>query len=296
MSANQEEAFSKSPTEPMSASRVSTSKSACLIFALTVIFLLITGTGLIFIGVSALFSNLATSRQRAEETATARTHLNATATAIAVRSTATAQPQRTAAVQAMQATATAASQWRVVLTDSFDANVNLWRTGDVTDEFGAFNRTLSDGKYRLTAKAAKSVVSRQLPRVASVTDFYFTVEGRRISGPKSGDYGVIFRNDIGDNYYLFALNDDQFFRFSLRYQDRWIPLLEATRASSIRPDEVNKITVIAQGSHFVFFINDQYAGEANDSHVTIGKPGIAIILRAGDEAVFEFDNFEVRAP
>ena len=64
-----------------------------------------------------------------------------------------------------------------------------------------------------------------------------------------------------------------------------------------RPGEANRLTVIGRGSHFTFYINDQYVAEAEDDRLTAGDVGVAVeLLDDGDSAVFEFDDFEVRAP
>jgi len=68
-------------------------------------------------------------------------------------------------------------------------------------------------------------------------------------------------------------------------------------AAAIRPGGTNRLTVLAEGSHFAFYINEQYVGEADDDRLSRGQLGLAIELAdAGDTAVFEFDNFEMRAP
>jgi len=51
------------------------------------------------------------------------------------------------------------------------------------------------------------------------------------------------------------------------------------------------------GSHFTFYINDQYVGEADDDQLSTGTIALAVGLdNAEDQAVFEFDNLELRAP
>ena len=74
-------------------------------------------------------------------------------------------------------------------------------------------------------------------------------------------------------------------------------MIDWTETTTIRPGETNRLTVLAEGSHYTFYINDQYVGEADEDRLSQGEAGVAIELReAGDAAVFEFDNFEVRAP
>jgi tetratricopeptide (TPR) repeat protein len=118
------------------------------------------------------------------------------------------------------------------------------------------------------------------------------VEAQQISG-EQGSYGVVFRIDGADNRYYFDISNSQFSVY-LMYNNNWTPLIEWTWVSAIRPNESNRLTVSAQGSHFTFFINDLFVGEADNDRLSYGRVGLAVELyNAGDEAVFEFDNFEI---
>jgi len=240
----------------------------------------------------------------------------ATATTEAVRRIGTAQAQATATKQAVRATATAQavrapatapacghdttlapSHWRTVLCDTFDTNVNDWPGGEYSDERITGERSITAGKYRWETDALNDVIWWSIPDVASVSDFYLTVEARRISGVEDAQYGVIFRRADSNNYGLFKIEDSQYFKFSLRHEGEWTHVIDWTEAAAIRPGGTNRLTVLAEGSHFTFYINEQYVGEADDDRLSRGQLGLAIELAdAGDTAVFEFDNFEMRAP
>jgi hypothetical protein len=57
---------------------------------------------------------------------------------------------------------------------------------------------------------------------------------------------------------------------------------------------VNQLAVRGTGSHFEFFINEQFVGEADDSEFRSGIVGLVTgFPNAGDKAVFEFDDFEL---
>jgi hypothetical protein len=107
-------------------------------------------------------------------------------------------------------------------------------------------------------------------------------------------YGLLFRRLDRDNFYLFQINDDQYFTFELLSQNEWTTLIDWTKTSAIHPGEVNQLAVRGKGSHFEFFINDEFVGEADDSEFSSGIVGLVIgFPNAGDTAVFEFDNFEL---
>ncbi|MDY7077913.1 MAG: protein kinase [Chloroflexota bacterium] len=255
----------------------------------------------------------ATTTANARATATAQT-MNATSTAYAVQLAATMDAQATVTAQALsvigeeaQATATVQacihktaltpSDWAIILCDPFETNENDWPTGDYSSERATGNRSVTDGKLLWEATALDDVVWWAIPDVASTSDFYLTLETRRVSGVENAQYGVIFRRADSDNYGLFKIEDNQYFKFSSQHNGEWDTVIDWTETTAIRPGETNRMTIIAEGSHFTFYINDQYVGEADEGRLGKGKMGIAIELSdAGDTAVFEFDNFEVRTP
>ena len=189
------------------------------------------------------------------------------------------------------------SRWPLVLSDTFDANEHDWPTGSDPNEFVTNKWRITGGKYRWEVQAHQGVHWYVHPAGGYVSDFYLTVKVQQVSGPRDGGYGVVFRVLNSDNFYFFALRNTQDFIVWRSYRGKWTPLVDWTRSFAIRPGEVNQITVVAQGSHFVFWINDQLVVEADDEKLTTGRVGLSMELyEAGDEAIFEFDNFELRAP
>jgi len=252
----------------------------------------------------------------AQSAATATAQAQTTATAQVAQATTTAQAQATATAQVALAAATAqaratstavaeavvtpvqAAGWPLVLNDSFDgSNLHDWPTGDYSDERLSGNRSIVDGQYRWEADALDGVIWWSIPDVDSVFDFYLTVQARRVSGVSDGEYGLIFRRADRDNYGLFKIEDSQYFKFSVRHEGEWDTVIDWTETAAIRPVGLNRLTVIGEGSHFTFYVNDQLVGEADDDRLISGQAGLAIeLVDAGDAAIFEFDDFEVRAP
>jgi hypothetical protein len=108
--------------------------------------------------------------------------------------------------------------------------------------------------------------------------------------------GLVFRSYEG-KYYILLVGKAQRFKVALMKNDQWTTLIPWTRSDAIKPYEMNKIAVIGEGSHFLFFINNHYVGEVDDQQLIYGAVGIAIALfHADDHAIFEFDNFELRQP
>jgi hypothetical protein len=190
------------------------------------------------------------------------------------------------------------SHWPLILSDAFEANAYDWPTGSRSDEYATFKWPFTNGKYQWEVKAHQHVHWYVYPDdVKAVSDFYLTLETQQISGPDDSNYGVVFRTVDANNFYHFGITNTQEFVLFLKHRGEWATLIERTKTSAIQPGEKNRITVIAEGSHFDFFINDQFVAETDDGQLGSGKVGLAIELyNAGDEAIFEFDNFELRAP
>ena len=213
---------------------------------------------------------------------------NLTATQQVIQSTATAQ--------AIQTTiANAGNQWPILFEDQFDANSNHWATGLDDDEYARISREVKNGKYIWDTTSKKGFVGWITADTKSVIDFYLSVEAQRIEG-SSSDYGLIFRNDTKDNFYYFAIADEGFF-VSLNYNDEWKDVIDWTQSSAIVPEAPNRMTIIAENSHFIFLINDQYVADVTDEHILKGTTALAIQVYEADlKANFEFDNLELRTP
>lgn len=211
-----------------------------------------------------------------------------------VQNTTTTQTQ----TQANETQLVPSSQWPVVVQDSFnDAKTDNWLTGDFADEFATQSLSVANGKYQWKATTPeKNTILWSLPNIDPVSDFSLTVETKKISGYKDNSYGVTVRFVDEENTYIFLMGG-QYFTFQLLSNGEWTSLIDWTETPAIRPGEENQLTIIGEGAHFLLFINDQQVGEVKESRLKSGQVGLAIGLNAaGDEAVFEFDNFELRAP
>jgi hypothetical protein len=186
--------------------------------------------------------------------------------------------------------------WPVVISDDFSANVNDWLIGKSDDEYSVNELRIVNGKYRWELKAKQGFHYRQWPRTGSVSDLSLSVDIRQVSGAYDADYALVFR-DTDDEFYAFSISNTGYFSVQLFRNGVWTPLIDWTTTSTIRPGDVNRLAVVAEGAHFVFFVNDQYVAEVDDDRLSSGMVGVAVdLFDPGDEAVFEFDNFELRAP
>ena len=214
---------------------------------------------------------------------------NMTATAAALQATDTAM--------AYQVTATnAAGTWRALVKDTFDSNKNKWRVKPSDDDYALINYEIANGKYTWDTTAHKAFIGWVTTNSKSMSDFYLSVDLKQPSGPDSADYGLIFREDADSNFYYFGINEKGQYGLYL-YNKDWSTLLDWTQSELLQPGQSNRITILGEGSHFIFFINDQYLTEITDDTIKNGTAAFAIELAdANDHAVFEFDNLELRVP
>lgn len=190
------------------------------------------------------------------------------------------------------------ARWPVVLRDFYNEPANNWELADNTDDrFAKGTLDISGGKYRWDVTANEGFIWWSLAlNDTSTSDFYAAVAARQVSGAPDAAYGLIFHHD-GDNYYYFQISDTGQYSVYLYYLEEWTALREWTENAAIEPEDVNRLAVAAEGDRFRFFINDQLGGEVEDDTIPGGNAGVAVqVYNAGEAAVFEFDNFEWRAP
>ncbi len=193
------------------------------------------------------------------------------------------------------------AQWPLILFDSFDTNDNEWLdfadlSGTEPDIFD-----VRDGKYVWSVHSDPGSLGIGWPVWANgspeVSDFYASVEANVTGEIKDATYGLVFRaSDTGN--YLFGLNDQGLFTVeAIVYNQSNNILIKPTETSAVQSGEANRLSVVAIGSHLMFYINDQLVAELDDDTLQRGFVGVYINLEGGNAlAEVEFDNFELRAP
>jgi hypothetical protein len=202
----------------------------------------------------------------------------------------------TATAQAAQTVVFDASRWTQAIFDPFDWNKYGWGVGSYAGSCINGDQDLLNGRYVWNFTAKSGCVLRSYPNYRAVEDFYLAVDCQQISGAEDAACGVILRKLDDDHYYYFSVSTDQYVSMLAWQESEWISLL-SQKSQAIQPWKVNRMIVIAQGSHFLFFVNGQYVAELVDEKIASGKVGLMIDLNYPDDtAVFEFDNFELRVP
>ena len=190
------------------------------------------------------------------------------------------------------------AQWITLLFEGFTSNDNNWLVGSQTSEyFATLNRTIADGRYRWEAEIGKpySITTTWLMDYG-VSDFHLIVNCKHIGGSKADSgWGVIFRIQDNQNYYWFRMTDRQFFAVSVQKDGQWLDVVAWRRTEAIKPNGVNQLEVLAQGTHFTFTINGQVVSEVDDYHFSHGLVGLAIEgYTLGKKTIFDFIDFTLR--
>jgi type II secretory pathway pseudopilin PulG len=240
------------------------------------VLLFISGTGLTIYSLGRQEQEQAKATSQAAETA-------AEATAVAAATAAEAREQ----------TLAEASQWPIIVMDTFDDNQNGWIDGEIDDDYAAIQVTI-DGDYKWDAYAKQGFAWRVWPEMDFTDDFYLAVDAQNAGDNVNAQYGLIFRNR-DDAYFYWEIIDTQNFRF-FAYDGDWNELIGSTYTEAIRPGEMNHLVVISENDEYNFWINNQFVGQASGSFPANGQAGVAIGLSyEGEESIILFDNFELRA-
>ncbi|MEJ5239608.1 MAG: family 16 glycoside hydrolase [Anaerolineales bacterium] len=192
-----------------------------------------------------------------------------------------------------------ARQWKIIFNDSFDDNRNDWPVSlDIENEYWfTLTQQVTNGVYRWEGKAKQDLVHWAYPDIRSVTDFRVSVSFRQVSGDMDAQAGVVFRLTDNGYYMLKVSPESQEYVLDLWHNGQWVTLIDWTPTSAILPKEWNRIEVEANGSLFTIWINGVFVDNVSDSTLARGKMGVMMgFFDPGDEAIFEFDNFEVRVP
>lgn len=194
--------------------------------------------------------------------------------------------------------AVAPDDWPVFVCETFDENAYSWWVGQRSLLVGQGQslHKIDGGAYVWAFKVKEGIDTWEKPELPPVSDFFASVQAKRVSLNEGSGYGLVFRMKDSENYFVFRINDRQQFEVLIRVNAFSRRLIEPTQSSAIRPGEVNTVAVKGEGRHFTFYINDQQVGEIEDIHFKEGQVALMGVMQQNDEGRIEFDNFEIRTP
>jgi hypothetical protein len=267
--------------------------------------------GLIFIGISIWLSS-----PRAEEVPQAAP---ATPTIFLATSTATIEPTQTLTLspspeptvtptptvdeEAAELFKLAFQSWTLDTLDAFDSNTHEWTEGELRsgDELDVANVSIN-GKYYIDIQTGDGAGWWLASNIQTPGRFYFAVDARRTSIQTGCTMSLYWSTTNGD--YLFQVYDSTKEYFVETYDrelpedNRWKRVIPTTTSNAIRPQEMNKLAVINDGTHLWFYINEQFINRAETEYQSNGGDlGFYVsVCQENAQVTFQFDNMELRRP
>jgi hypothetical protein len=241
------------------------------------------------------FTSATAQAAQVAQTATAQ---SATAQALQFAQTATAEAAQAAqTAQANQAPLDAARQWGLVMEENFVNNSNEWATGEREGSYAKISWTLGNNIYRWDALAYEGFVWWVYPTMDPIGDFYLTADMRTIEAPAQAEVGLMFWHTDENTYYVFEIDNQQHFAVFYFDSSEWTTVWDWTESSAILRGETNRLEIVAQGDHLLFYINNQSVAEVFKAEATNGTAGVVVGLdEQGETGIWEFYRFELRTP
>lgn len=268
------------PLPALSRQRQPLSRPMLLFSTAVALLLMLSGMSLIYYTAIAHPAQL-----RAQATATVQTILttNARGTAMAnaqatgtaqafAHATATAQAQAQATVTALQALYTQATSGTPALSSTLafqdGANWDAYNTpdgGGCNFSNGALHASVFTKNYYVPCLAHNS----------NFTNFAYQVQLTMVEGDEGGL--MVRSDDTNNHFYIFSIARDGTYRFYVvKDSNNSLSLVDDT-SSIIKTGagQSNMLTVIAQGTTFYLYINQQYVASASDASFASGEVGVA---------------------
>lgn len=262
-------------------------------------------TAMLLAILAGLIAQLFVDEQRVESRAGEATYASVTQTIESVMLTATAIPIIVDTATPVSPTpepsnydllyTIAREEWPLIAYEPFETNERGWSEG-IGGDRSRGERSMQDGIYRWEMTAIESFTWTTAPLEAPFSDFFVEVEMRK-RGVTSGSQNVTFRYNDGDNYFDFGVcQDGESYQVWRQFEGAWKELIECTPNEHFRPNETNRLAVLAQIDRYHLYVNGHYLTTIEDSSLVGGSVGVSVDLDQDQTNVFEFDNLEVRAP
>jgi hypothetical protein len=177
----------------------------------------------------------------------------------------------------------------VLLAETF-ANPSSSRLGENEDP--EVRSTFVDGAYEIQVKAPELITWNTLDGVYN--DVAIQVETTLINGSETALGGLIFRYQDNQNFYLFSVANDGFYRLEILENDEWLTLIDWTSTDAIAPAGMsNTIRVETRGDRISLFVNEVWLDETVDSTFTDGEMALAVGTFEDGGATIQFDNLVI---
>jgi len=162
------------------------------------------------------------------------------------------------------------------------AGTHTWATVDT-----AISRVwVADGALQITVHNEDHYQSSYPEAVETGDVFRLDVGVCKIAGPEESEFGVLFYRDSNDDFLRFTITGNGMMRFRKRQGGTWTDIVPLTSCTAVSQGaDCNQITVIADGSEFDFYVNEQLVLEASDASFQRGGIGVIAANPKGSQDI-----------
>jgi tetratricopeptide (TPR) repeat protein len=126
-------------------------------------------------------------------------------------------------------------------------------------------------------------------------DFCIEADTEFGEGSPYSALGFVFRYVNEQNFCYFVISNKGFFRFDIVFNNNPLTRIDWTACPLISPEE-NNLRIIAHGTHFSFYIDDDWIAEIEDDTLTAGYIGFAgQNYGDSDTCTLILKNFEIES-
>jgi len=184
----------------------------------------------------------------------------------------------------------------VLYQDDFSTDMENWVLESDLDA----NANYVDGQLQLEITFPNLIAWAELVD-HKFDDFVLEVDATQLGGPDDNSYGIIFRMKNPSTYYRFDISGDGHYLVIRRDEEgggQWIAITGDWLPSEAihKGASTNKIKIVAQGSHFTFYVNGQQVAEANDDTYRSGTVGLNAGSFHESGVKIGFDNLTIKRP
>ena len=187
------------------------------------------------------------------------------------------------------------STWPLIALYIFEKEDSGWVQGERDiDGRLLLNLEEDNGVYRIQAAAKDDVEFYYAKGVDFPLDIWVSADVLLSDTPPEQDSGLIFRYQDGKNYGGFGITSDAKYTAYFKVGNKYDIPIPDTSSPYIKTDKFNNLSVRIIGDTFSYYINGNQIAELTDERLKGSNAGIAFQLKKGENAVIEYDNFEVR--
>ena len=187
----------------------------------------------------------------------------------------------------------ASSRWTTKVDDDLKLNLRSW-----PEEM--FKKTNIEGEqkfinnsYTWTFRSSTgNVYKYAIPSLDPIDDFMMSLTYKKTTSIKSSVY--LFLRKEGNDFYALRVQGKRF-KFILYKDKEWINLISWTQIGSVKINDKNTLSAVADGSDFYFFMNDNFIGHVQNDIIKRGNLGIGVGIYPKDQTeTYEFSKFIVK--